>query len=178
MGLQLKLHKRRVAPPEASQLNDKTVVINRVAKVVKGGRRFGFNALVVSGDGAGRVGVGLGKAAEVPDAVRKGGEGARKSLIKVPLRGTTIPHDIVGKFGPSTVVMKPAAPGTGVIAGSAVRALVEAAGIKDVRTKCVGSNNPHNVVKAALTAFLALRDPERVAAMRGKSLDELGYAPY
>ena len=160
------------------ELTDKTVSINRVAKVVKGGRRFAFSALVVSGNAAGYVGFGLGKALEVPDAIRKASEGARKSLVKVPLKGTTIPHDIVGDYGPTKVVMKPAAPGTGVIAGAAVRAVLELAGIKDIRTKIVGSSNPHNVLHATLTGLMSLKDPEVVASMRQTSSEELGYRPF
>lgn len=160
------------------ELTDKTVSINRVAKVVKGGRRFAFSALVVSGNGTGYVGFGLGKALEVPDAIRKASEQARKSLVKVPLKGTTIPHDIVGDFGPTKIVMKPAGPGTGVIAGSAVRAIIELAGIKDIRTKIVGSSNPHNVLHATMKGLLSLKDPEIVAAMRKATVEEIGYNPF
>ena len=163
---------------EEPELIEKLVGINRVAKVVKGGRRFSFSALVVTGDGQGHVGFGLGKANEVPDAIRKASEAARKSLVKIPLRGATIPHDIVGKFGPATVVLKPAQPGTGVIAGSVVRSIVEAAGIADIRTKCIGSNRAQNVIQSTIDGLLRLKDPEAVARFRGVSLEELQYAPY
>lgn len=178
MKLKEKLHDRRVAPEECGELTDKTVFINRVAKVVKGGRRFSFSALVVSGDGQGHVGFGLGKASEVPDAIRKASESARKSLMKVPFRGTTIPHDIIGRYGPTRVVLKPGKPGTGVIAGSVVRAIAETAGLQDIRTKCIGSNNPQNILQAAMNGFLSLREPETVAALRGKDVSELDYKPY
>lgn len=178
MGLKDDLHARRVAPTQAGELSDKTVFINRVAKVVKGGRRFSFSALVVSGDGKGHVGFGLGKANEVPNAIKKAAETAQKGLIRVPIRGTSIPHDVVGRFGPCQVVLKPAAPGTGVIAGSVVRSVIEAAGIKDIRTKCIGSNNPKNVLQATVQGLLSLREPESVARSRGKSLEDLGYQQY
>ena len=171
-----KTRTRRIRSEEIGELKEKTVFINRVAKVVKGGRRFSFSALVVSGDGRGHIGVGLGKAAEVPDAIRKAGEQARKNLVRIPMKGTTIPHDIVGEYGPSSVIMKPAAPGTGVIAGSAVRAVIETIGIRDIRTKCIGSTNASNVLRAAMRGLMALQDPEGVASVRGKSVEEIGYS--
>ncbi len=171
-----RLNKARIE--EVGEITEKTVAINRVSKVVKGGRRFSFNALVVCGDGRGHVGFGLGKAAEVPDAIRKATEQARKSLVKVPVRGTTIPHEVVGKFGPTSVLLKPAKPGTGVIAGSAVRAIVDAAGIRDIRTKCIGSNNAHNVLHAVMEGLGRLTNPEMVALARKIPLEDLNYAPY
>ncbi len=150
-----------------SNILDRVIHISRTAKVVKGGRRFSFSALVVVGDGAGKVGYGLGKAREVPEAIRKGVEQAKKSMISVPRQGTTIPYDVLGKFGAGKVLLKPASQGTGVIAGGATRAILEVAGISDILSKCLGSNNPHNVVKATMRALLLLQDPEVIMARRG-----------
>lgn len=168
----------RMDTADSNKLEERVVRVNRVAKVVQGGRRFSFSAVVVVGDGNGNVGYGLGKAGEVPEAIRKGVEQAKKNLIRVPLSGTTIPHRVETNFGASKIMLKPAAPGTGVIAGGAVRAVVEAAGIRDILSKNYGSNNPINVVKAAFQALQELRSPETQAAARGKSVSELiGRAP-
>ena len=158
---------------EQSEYIEKVVSLNRVSKTVKGGRVMKFSALVVVGDGKGKVGYGLGKAAEVPEAIRKGIEAAKKNMITVTLSGTIIPHETIGVAGAGRVLMKPAAPGTGVIAGGAVRAVVEAAGIKDIRSKCLRSNNPNNVVAAAFQGLKSMRGPEEVARIRGKSVEEI-----
>ena len=154
-------------------LQEKVVHIGRVSKTVKGGRIYKFAALVVVGDGNGTIGFGIGKAGEVPDAIRKGNEDAKKNMVKVSLKGTTIPHEIIGKFGAGEVLMKPAPQGTGVIAGGAVRAVLEVAGISDIRTKCLRSNNPCNVVTATFEGLKALRTGEEVAAVRGKDAKEI-----
>lgn len=160
--------------PAGLELEERLVQINRVAKVARGGRRFSFGAVVVVGDGHGHVGAGMGKAGEVPDAIRKGVEDAKKNLIRVPLVGSTIPHEIEETYGAARVMLRPAAPGTGVIAGGGVRHVLEAAGVRDVLTKAHGSNNPVNVVKATIKALAALQAPEQVAARRGISVAALG----
>ena len=158
---------------EGPEMIEKVVYLNRVSKTVKGGRVMKFSALVVVGDGKGTVGYGLGKAAEVSEAILKGIANAKKNMVTISLSGTTIPHEVIGVYGAGRVLMKPAAVGTGVIAGGAVRAVMEAAGISNIRTKCLRSNNPQNVVKAAFQGLMSLRSPEQVAQIRGKSVEEI-----
>jgi small subunit ribosomal protein S5 len=158
---------------EASEYIEKLVYLNRVSKTVKGGRVSKFSALMVIGDGKGKVGFGIGKAAEVPEAIRKGIEDAKKNMITIAMSGTTIPHEVIGEYAAGRVLLKPASEGTGVIAGGPVRAVMEAAGITNIRTKCLRSNNPQNVVKATFAGLMALRGPEEVARIRGKSVEEI-----
>ncbi len=173
-----KMHKLIVPAKDCGELTEKTIFIGRNAKVVKGGRRFGFRAIVIVGDGMGHVGYGSGKASEVPDAIRKASEAAKKAIIKVPMRGSTIPHDFVSIFGPTTIVLKPAKPGAGVVAGSVVRAVCEIAGIEDISTKCIGSNNANNILRSLFNGILSLKDPEEISGMRGMSIEQMEYAPY
>src|SRR5512146_1586858 len=162
-----------INPEEVGELVDRVVHINRVAKVVKGGRRFSFSALVVVGDQNGHVGAGLGKANEVPEAIRKGTDQAKKNIFKIPLVKGTIPHEVIGVFGAGKVLLRPASPGTGIIAGGAVRPVLEVAGIQDILTKCIGTSNPHNVIHATIDALQQLRSAEEAVRSRGKTLEDL-----
>jgi small subunit ribosomal protein S5 len=155
------------------EFQDRVIAINRTAKVVKGGRRFRFSAVVVVGDGKGKIGAGLGKAHEVPEAIRKGMEQAKKSMVKVSITNRTIPYEVIGHYGAGKVLLKPASEGTGLIAGGAVRAVLEVAGVHNILTKCLGSHNPHNLVKATIAGLLLLRAPSEIAALRGKELAEI-----
>lgn len=166
-------HRRRGGDEAPSEFTEKVVSLNRVSKTVKGGRVMKFSALCVVGDGKGRVGYGLGKANEVSEAIRKGLEDAKKNIVTITLSGTTIPHEVIGLFGAGKVLLKPAPEGTGVIAGGAVRAVVEAAGIRDIRTKCLRTNNPQNVVAATMVGLRSLRNAQQVAAVRGKSVEDI-----
>jgi small subunit ribosomal protein S5 len=155
------------------EFQDRVIAINRTAKVVKGGRRFRFSAVVVVGDGKGKIGAGLGKAHEVPEAIRKGMEQAKKSMVKVSITNRTIPYEVIGHYGAGKVLLKPASEGTGLIAGGAVRAVLEVAGVHNILTKCLGSHNPHNLVKATIAGLLLLREPSEIAMLRGKELAEI-----
>ncbi|MFQ5693967.1 MAG: 30S ribosomal protein S5 [Nitrospinota bacterium] len=155
------------------ELKDRVVHINRVTKVVKGGKNFSFSALVIVGDGKGRVGFGMGKAKEVPSAIAKGVEKAKRELIRVPMKGTTVPHAVIGHFGAGRVLLRPASPGTGVIAGGTVRAVMESAGVADILTKCIGTDNPHNVIRATFEGIKNLKDAQTLARLRGKEISEL-----